>query len=107
MATVYYDANILDKAEIHWRNALELKPDFYIESNISLLNFLIEKDIIVNYDGIDSQAYLIRGLVLYQQKEYGSALEFLEKSFDLGSSYFYELDMQIKELKQAIADQNN
>jgi tetratricopeptide (TPR) repeat protein len=115
---IYYEANILDKAEAYFRQALQLQPD-----NPDMLNnlswLLIDKDRNVN-EGVEladkaltlspdlspGNYYLLhtKGWGLYKQSKSKEALEILEKSWDLKPMYDHQLYLHIEEAKNAIAN---
>jgi tetratricopeptide (TPR) repeat protein len=121
LGTIYYDANILDKAEVYLRNALEINPDIFIfvhfssapeiypdilfPAHFSLASFLIDNEINIKYESGTWRDHFIKGFKLYKQGDTLEALEILKKSFDLKPSYSYPLDQLIQEVEQALANQ--
>jgi len=92
LASIYSGANILDKAEEYYRQALSLKRDIVRLNNLAY--FLIDKERNIseglgiadsllklnpeNYNYMDT-----KGWGLYKQGKYSEALEILNKSWDL------------------------
>jgi tetratricopeptide (TPR) repeat protein len=113
---IYADAGKLDKAEEHYRNALELEPQNPWRMR-DLANLLIEKELNIN-EGIilienalelrpDSYTLLhSKGLGLYKQGKYAEALEILQKSWDLRRElavYDHEAFLNLEKAKKAVA----
>ena len=117
LALIYSEANLFDKAEKYYREALSLKPD-----NLTLLNdlafFLIDKDRNIKEGlGLVDKAYMLgldefnyadaKGLGLYKQGKYEEALKLLERSWELKPSYDHELYLHIEAARKAVAGQMN
>jgi tetratricopeptide (TPR) repeat protein len=120
LASIYSDANILDKAEEYYRQALSLEPERPARLN-SLGLFLIDKDRNINeglelvdkalklspenYDYLDT-----KGWGLHKLGKYKEALEILQKSWDLRRKlavYDHEAYLHLEETKKAVAGQKN
>ena len=120
LASIYTEAEILDKAEEYYRQALSLEPNSTEKMN-TLAYFLIDKDRNIN-EGLklvdkvlelspDNYNYLhTKGWGLYKQSEYQKALETLQKSWDLRREkavYNHEAFLHLEEAKKAVTSQNN
>jgi tetratricopeptide (TPR) repeat protein/TolB-like protein len=113
LASIYFEADMPDKAEEYYRQALSHQPD-NPEGLNNLARFLIDKGRNVeeglNLNGKalalkpDSYSYLdCKGWGLYKQGKYTEALEILNKSDSLKPVYDHELYLHIQEVKKAIA----
>jgi tetratricopeptide (TPR) repeat protein len=120
LGDIYWDADILDKAEANFRKALSLEPE-----NPDRLNyfayFLIDKDRNINEGlkltdktlALNSENYNYlhtKGWGLYKQGKFKEALELLEKSWDLRRQYAvydHEAYLHLEEAKKAVANQKN
>jgi len=116
LGSIYSSANILDKAEQYYRQALDLEPDNRIVMN-NLAYLLIENDInieegleLVNHALVlrpENYDYLhTKGWGLYKSGMHEESLELLEKAWDLRPFYYHEHFLLIQEVKQALASQN-
>jgi tetratricopeptide (TPR) repeat protein len=115
VAGIYYEANILDKAEEYYRKALSLEPDNPDRLN-ALAYFLIDSDRKIN-EGLElidkalkisPNDYLMidtRGWGLYKQRKYQEALDVLQKSWDLKPFYDHEVYLHLDAAKKAVANQ--
>ncbi len=112
VGTIYTEANLFDKAELNYRQALELDPRN--PSRMSDLAWLlINNDINVN-EGVDliekalesrpdNWSYLdTRGWGLYKQGRYDEALQVLTDAWDLRPRYNYGGYLHIQEVEKAI-----
>jgi tetratricopeptide (TPR) repeat protein len=114
VAGIYYEANILDKAEEYYRKALSLEPDNPDRLN-ALAYFLIDSDRKIN-EGLElidkalkisPNDYLMidtRGWGLYKQGKYQEALDVLQKSWDLRPVYDHEVYLHLEAAKKAVAN---
>jgi tetratricopeptide (TPR) repeat protein len=114
VAGIYYDANILDKAEEYYRKALSLEPDNPDWLN-ALAYFLIDSDRKIN-EGLElidkalkisPNDYLMidtRGWGLYKQGKYQEALVVLQKSWDLKPIYDHEVYLHLEAAKKVVAN---
>ena len=114
LAFIYSEANILEKAEKYFREALTFEPERSVRmSNLAL--FLIENDrnIIEGMDLIekalilnpDNYVYLdTKGWGLYKQGKYKKHLEILERSWELKPIYDHEIFLHLEAAKKAVAD---
>ena len=117
VGTIYAEANLLDKAEFSYRQALELDPRNPARIN-NLAWFLIDNDINVN-EGVnliqnaleirpDNWYYLdTKGWGLYKQGRYDEALKVLTDAWDLRPRYDQDGYERIEEVKKALSSQNN
>ena len=117
VGTIYEGANLLDKAEFNYRQALQLDPRNHSRIN-DLAWFLIDNDINVN-EGVDliqkalelrpdNWYYLdTKGWGLYRQGWYEEALKVLTDAWDLRPSYNHEGYQHIQEVNKALAKQIN
>jgi len=114
---IYSEANLFDKAEITYRQALELDPRN--PSRMSdLAWFLIDKNINVN-EGVDliqkslelrpDNWYSLdtKGWGLYKQGRYEEALKVLTDAWEIKPRYYQEGYEHIQEVKKALSSQNN
>jgi len=114
VADIYSDANILDKAEEYYRQALLLEPEKSVRMN-NLAWFLIDKDRNID-EGLklidkalklfpDSWAMLdTKGWGLYKQDKYQEALKFLQKADSLKPVYSQDLYDHLEAAKKAVAN---
>ena len=120
LASIYTEAEIPDKAEEYYRQALSLEPNSTVRMN-TLAYFLIVNDRNIN-EGLglidnalelstDNYNFLhTRGWGLYKQGKYQEALETLQKSWDLRREqavYNHEAYLHLEEAKKAVASQKN
>ena len=117
LADIYSEADIPDKAEACYRQALSLEP-MKQGSLYELACFLIEKDRNIK-EGLeliekaleltpDDYRYLdCKGWGLYKQRQNNEALELLEKSNSIKPIYDHKLYLHLQEVKKAIANQKN
>ena len=112
---IYSDANIIDKAEVHFRKAYELNPHntWWI---YCLAQLLINRDINID-EGMElaqkglgiqpDNAFLLwaKGLGYYKQGNYEEAVQFL-KSAREEMSGLHEIDQLLYEAEQALTNQN-
>jgi tetratricopeptide (TPR) repeat protein len=114
---IYEEAEILNKAEEYFREALLLKPENPDKFN-DLAWLLIDKDRNVDegMEFIDKALklspdnYLIidtKGWGLYKQRRYKEALDLLEKAWKLKPVYDYEVYLHLEAAKKAVANQKN
>jgi tetratricopeptide (TPR) repeat protein len=115
LGDMYSGANSLDKAELHYRNALKSDQNNYKKMN-SLSFFLIHYD--RNVDEADSlskkvlkimpdsrTAIWVKGLVCYKHGQYEDALNILQQAYDKNIVWYTPLFNNIKKVKKAIANQ--
>ncbi len=114
LAGIYSEANIPDKAEEYFRQALSLEPENPDRMN-NLGYFLINKDRNINegmdyvYKALglipDNYSYLdAKGWGLYKQGKYKESLETLQKSWDLRREkavYDHEAFLHLETAKKA------
>jgi tetratricopeptide (TPR) repeat protein len=120
LADIYFLAEIPDKAEKYYRQALSLEPENPIRMD-NLAYFLIDKDRNVN-EGMklidkvlkfspDDYTYLhTKGWGLYKQGNYQEALEILQKSWDLrmkNAIYDHPAYLHLEAAKKAVAGLKN
>jgi tetratricopeptide (TPR) repeat protein len=117
VGNIYTEANLFDKAEKSYRQALILDP-----RNPGMMNdlawFLINNDINVDEglelvqealeDNPDDWNYLdTKGWGYYKQGRYEEALKVLKDAWELRPVYDHEGYQHIQKCEQALADQNN
>jgi tetratricopeptide (TPR) repeat protein len=117
LAGIYSDADILDKAEEYYRQALWLEPENPLRIN-NLAYFLIDKDRNIN-EGMELADRALKsnagnhnflnteGWGLYKQGKYLEALEVLQKSWDLrmkNAIYDHEAFIHLEAAKKAVAN---
>jgi len=113
---IYWDADILDKAEENFRKALSLEPQNPDRLNY-LAYFLIDKNRNIN-EGLefadklvklspDNHSYLhTKGWGLFKQGKYQDAKDILQKSWDLrreDAVYDHEAFLHLEAAKKAVA----
>jgi tetratricopeptide (TPR) repeat protein len=118
LAGIYSEADIQDKAEIYYRQALSLEQESPARLN-TLAYFLIDKDRNVN-EGLElvekalklSPGYYgylhTKGWGLYKQGKFQEAKEMLQKSWDLrrqNAIYDHEAFLHLEAAKKAVASQ--
>jgi len=116
LAGIYSEANIPDKTEKYYREALSLEPDSAERLN-NLAYFLIDKDQNTT-EGLqlveaalklssDDYNYLhTKGWGLFKQGKYQEALDILQKSWDLRRQYAiydHEAYLHLEAAKKAVA----
>jgi tetratricopeptide (TPR) repeat protein len=126
IASIYSEADLLDKAEEYYRLADKMQSDkssklsMMQPNNTYRLNnlvwFLIEKDRNIE-EGIeladkelklqpDNYLYLdCKGWGLYKQRKYEKALEFIQKSWTLKPIYDHDIYLHLEAAKRAVANQ--
>jgi tetratricopeptide (TPR) repeat protein len=120
LAGIYSEANILDKTEKYYREALSLEPDSADRLN-NLAYFLIDKDKNIN-EGLvlvdkalelrpEYYLYLYtKGWGLFKQGKYQEALDILQRSWDLRREraiYDHEAFLHLEAAKKAVAGLKN
>jgi len=120
LAGIYNEANLPDKAEEYYKEALSLAPENPDRMN-DLAWLLIDKDININ-EGLELADkalalspgdYLIidtKGWGLYKQGKYQEASEILQKSWNLRKEkaiYNHEAFLHLEAAKKAVAGQKN
>jgi tetratricopeptide (TPR) repeat protein len=117
LGVIYYEAELLDKAEDYFRQALTLDPENVIWLN-NLTYFLIENDRKIN-EGLELAEKALKlspenyvslgwkGWGLYKQGKYKEALEILNKSWELKPVYDHDIYLHLEAAKNAVADQKN
>jgi len=114
---IFQDANIIDKAEVHFRNAYELKPQ-NMDNVFGLANILINNDINVDegmeliQKGLEIEPDFIqllwaKGWGCYKQGKYEEAIQLLRMTEENLLYLDLELHQQIQEVEQARASKNN
>ncbi len=117
LGNIYWSANIMDKAEAYYLEALDLNPNF-TGAMYNLASLYFEKDYNIS-QGIElinkvlefypesSDCIATKGWGLFREGKYEESLEHLEKSWDMKTYYNHELYLNIQEVKQALARQNS
>lgn len=113
LASIYSQANVLDKAEEYYRKALSLEPENPNRLN-NLAWFLIEKDRNIN-EGLelvekslalspeDYTMYDTKGWGLYKQGKFREALVLIEKAWNLKPRYDHEVYLHLEAARKAVA----
>jgi len=116
-ARIYHEANIFDRAEKLYRQAIHMEPQNLYRIQF-LAWFLIDKEIDVN-EGMDLTARMLKsvpddpyvldtkGWGLYKQGKVEEALQILKRSWDLMPIYDHDQYLHILEVEQALASQKN
>jgi tetratricopeptide (TPR) repeat protein len=114
---IYEEANILEKAEVHYRKAYELKPQNTVDRILWLARFLIDKDINMD-EGMEivqkgleinpdnPNLLVVKGLGYYKQGKYEESLENYRRANEKIEGFNYEVNQFIKEVEQALANKN-
>jgi tetratricopeptide (TPR) repeat protein len=120
LGAMYSEAEIQDKAEEFYRQALSFEPENPVRFN-NLAYFLINKDRNIN-EGLeivekvlelspdDYPSLHTKGWGLYKQGKYQEAFEILQKSWDLrmkNAIYDHGAYLHLEEAKKAIAGQKS
>jgi AraC-like DNA-binding protein/Tfp pilus assembly protein PilF/TolB-like protein len=115
LAGIYDEADIPDKAEGYYRQAVSFQPDNPAMIN-SLAYFLIENNRNIN-EGLDLTDRILekypenydaihyKGWALYKQGNDREALKFLQKADSLKPIYNYTLYLHLQEVKKVVAGQ--
>jgi Tfp pilus assembly protein PilF len=118
LASIYTEAEILDKAEEYYRQALSLEPENPVMIN-NLAYFLVNNDRNINEGleladralGLSPDDYASlhsKGWGLYKQGKYQEALEILQNSWDLrmkNAVYNHDAFLHLEASKKAVAGQ--
>jgi tetratricopeptide (TPR) repeat protein len=120
MGLIYSEADILDRAEDYYRQALSLESE-----NLALLNklawFLIDNDrninegleLVIKALKVDPDNYLFletKGLGLFKQGKYQEALDIFQKSWELRREkavYNHEAFLHLEAARKAVAIRKN
>ncbi|HEY5122635.1 MAG TPA: hypothetical protein VIK14_02755 [Ignavibacteria bacterium] len=115
LGDLYKEANSLDKSEEHYRRALQLNPSWTVAmNNLAYLLIYYNKNIDEGMKLINralelspgNPAFLhTQGLGYYKQGKYEEALSRLEVVKDSSLAINLDLDQQIQEVKNALANQ--
>ncbi|MCU0377373.1 MAG: tetratricopeptide repeat protein [Bacteroidales bacterium] len=117
LASLYYEAGLLDEAEEYYRKVLSSAPERPARMN-NLAWFLIDNDRNIN-EGLDliddalklepdNYTYLdTKGWGLFKQGKYQEAMELLGKSWSLKPVYDHEVYLHLEEVKKAVANQQH
>jgi tetratricopeptide (TPR) repeat protein len=112
VARIYSEADILNKAEECYREALSLEPNNPVRMNY-LAYLLIDKDLNLN-EGLDliekalklepdnSRFLHTKGWGLYKQGKSREAFEILQRSWDLKPVYDHRIFLHLQEVKGAV-----
>ena len=112
----YESANIIDKAEVHYRNAYELESR-YILAIRYLANLLIKYDINVDegmeliQKGLEIKPnnpglLRVKGWGCYKQGKFEEAIQLLRRAEEGIPILLFDIHQQIQEVEQALASQN-
>lgn len=112
----YRRANIIDKAEIHFRNAYamddqERTPSLWLPRLLIEFNLNIDEGLELIIKGLefypdDPEFLLVKGWGFYKQGKYEEAMNLLKRSEEKSVKYNDELHQLIQEFEQALANQN-
>jgi tetratricopeptide (TPR) repeat protein len=120
LARLHWEAELPDKAEEYFRQALSSEPEnperlnnlayFMIDNDRNIIKglSLIGKALELSPDNYESLH--IKGWGLYKQSKYQEALEILQKSWDIrmkNAIYNHEAYLHLEAAKKAVADQKN
>jgi len=117
LARIYDEADIPEKAEEYFRQALLVEPENPNRLN-SLAWLLISRDRNIN-EGLelvnkalvlkpDDYSFLdTKGWGLFKQGKYSEALELIQKSWDLKPVYDHRVYLHLEAAKKAVASQKN
>ncbi len=117
LGDIYEDAGMMDKAVEYYRQALTLEPENPTRMN-NLAWFLIndERNVNEGMELIDLALKLspetdfildTKGWGLYKQGKFNEALEYLQRGWDVKSSYDHEMFLHLEAAKKAVAGQKN
>ena len=113
---LYSEANIINKAEKHYRNAYKLEPQ-NISRILGLSQFLINNDINIDegmelaQKGLDIQPdnlflLWVKGRGLFKQGNYEEAVQLLKSVQEKSDGFNYDLYQHLQEAEQALANKN-
>ncbi len=116
LGSIYQEANIIDQAEVHFRNAYKLNPQ-NIDAISSLANLLIDNDINVDagmeliqkgleIDPDDPKFLQGKGWGFYKQGKFEEAEKLLKMAKEKSLEFNYDLYQKIQEVEQILASQN-
>ena len=117
LGNIYWDANILEKAEKYYREALDLRPNFTTAMN-NLASMYFQNDINIS-QGMElinialefypeSYSYThTKGWGLFMEGKHEESLKLLEKSWESRPTYSHQHYLHIQEVKQALANQKS
>ncbi len=116
LGRIYEEANIIDKAEEHYRNAYELNPQdkwtiYYLARLLINNDINVDEGMELIQKGLelypDNHGFLpAKGWGCYKQGKFEEALQILRKAEEKWASFHYELHQHIQEVEQALANQN-
>jgi tetratricopeptide (TPR) repeat protein len=117
LGNLYADAKSFNKVEAHYRAALKLEPNNYLNIN-RLALFLINHDgdvdeadslskMVLKTRPEDWTALRVQGLVCYKHGNYEEALKLLEQAYTNCIVYYPPLFNDIKKVKKAVVGQKN
>ena len=108
LGQIYEEANIMDKAEMHFRKThifylaqFLIKNDRNVDEGMGLIHKLLEED------PKDEFALQLEGWGLYKQGKYEEALQLLGKMWEISKGFNTELYNHLEAAKKAVANQKN
>jgi tetratricopeptide (TPR) repeat protein len=113
---IYYQANILDKAEVHRRKAYEMEPE-NLNRILNLAYLLIKNDINI-HEGMelaekgleiypdDPGLIAVKGMGYHKQGRFEEAIQLYKLADEKSVGFYYELDQSIQEAERALASQD-
>jgi len=117
LGEIYSNANMLEDAEIHYRETLELEPDnLYRVVNFSW--FLVDNDIDIE-EGLQLTERILalypeywpsldtKGWALYKQGKFEEALSVLKDAWEHKTVYSHSLYLHIQEVEKTLKEQNS
>lgn len=117
LGEIYSDANMLEEAELHYRETLELEPD-NLYRVLNFARFLVENDIDVE-EGLQFTEKIldiypqhwpsleIKGWALYKLGKHEEALSVLNDAWEHKTVYSHNLYLHIQEVEKALAEQRS
>jgi len=117
VANIYWQAELLDKAEEYFREALSLETEsparmnnlgwFWIDTDRNIKEGLEINDKALELSPDDYYYLDCKGWGLYKQGRYADALELLGRAWSLKPVYYHELYLHLEAAKKAVAGQKN
>ena len=117
LGQMYEEANIMDKAELHFRKAYEIEPPGSLYQMGRLAYFLIKNNINVNEGmelidkGLEIQPEVrellwIKGLGYYKLGKYEEAVNLISRAWESWPEFNIDVYQNLQDAKQALANQN-
>jgi len=116
LGSIYQEANIIDQAEVHFRNAYKLNP-LFIDAISSLANLLIDNDINVDegmeliQQGLeiepdDPGLLQAKGWGNFKRGKFEESIQLLRMAEEKSFEFNYDLYQKIQEVEQILASRN-